>query len=762
MANARVVGSAAVILGIAACVPPVFAQCATALDWIGGERYPGVDGPVGAAMVATIPGQSDDRLIVAGDFSFAGVTAAGRIAAWDGAAWSAPFGSGLDGSVHALAMDGGTLIAAGDFLTAGGVPASHIARYTGPVGGWQALGDGLDGTVNAVAVLSGVVYAGGTFTHAGGLAAPGIAAWDDASQTWSPIGVGGFDSPVLALAAFNGSIYAGGTFTQVDGVPAAGIARWDPIAGAWSAVGTGVSPADVRSLVVVGSTLYAGGHFIGAGGVTSYGAAAWNGSAWSGAGNGLYYRTCIRYNCTNHPYAVGVLGPGPVSGPTLYAATDAGAGATPLLFNFSGGSWPTAGGLASTVSQTPGVTALVPYKGEMYLGGSFSGANAPQNLARLTSGTWGLVTGMDGPVAALVPYGGGLVAVGGFNQADGVALNHVGLWNGASWSPIGGGITSGVTGGAVAEQVTSAAVIGNDLYVSAWPGGVVHWNGSAWSVMYGAGAFGGPPIVAAWGTQIVCGAATGSFVIPEGNASSIGYWTGSAWSPLGEFSGLSGSLEPMATLNGTLYAASYLGVRRITSTTGEWGSVGGSSLGGGAYALVNHNGAIYASVYDSTDGITGWVKKLNGSTWQQLGGVFDTYPLALASAGGDLYALGGFTTIDGVEFDGIARWDGAAWQAVGSGAVGDVLTMAGLNGTICAGGTFGSIGGHGYANFAVYGCTPAVCRADFDGSGTLGVADIFNFLNAWFAGDARSDFDNSGTLAVADIFAFLNAWFAGC
>jgi hypothetical protein len=28
----------------------------------------------------------------------------------------------------------------------------------------------------------------------------------------------------------------------------------------------------------------------------------------------------------------------------------------------------------------------------------------------------------------------------------------------------------------------------------------------------------------------------------------------------------------------------------------------------------------------------------------------------------------------------------------------------------------------------------ACCKADFDGSGQLAVQDIFDFLNAWFAG----------------------------
>ncbi len=62
---------------------------------------------------------------------------------------------------------------------------------------------------------------------------------------------------------------------------------------------------------------------------------------------------------------------------------------------------------------------------------------------------------------------------------------------------------------------------------------------------------------------------------------------------------------------------------------------------------------------------------------------------------------------------------------------------------------------------------PQRCPADFDRDGEVGVADIFAFLTAWFAGPGgaeswRADFDGSCTADVSDIFAFLAAWFAGC
>jgi Lamin Tail Domain len=56
------------------------------------------------------------------------------------------------------------------------------------------------------------------------------------------------------------------------------------------------------------------------------------------------------------------------------------------------------------------------------------------------------------------------------------------------------------------------------------------------------------------------------------------------------------------------------------------------------------------------------------------------------------------------------------------------------------------------------------CKADFNKTGGLTVQDIFDFLNAWFAGDIAADFtgNGAGAPAIQSIFDFLNAWFAGC
>lgn len=55
-----------------------------------------------------------------------------------------------------------------------------------------------------------------------------------------------------------------------------------------------------------------------------------------------------------------------------------------------------------------------------------------------------------------------------------------------------------------------------------------------------------------------------------------------------------------------------------------------------------------------------------------------------------------------------------------------------------------------------------VCPADMDASGELTVADVFEYLNYFFAGDPAADYDDSGVTETADIFAFLRDFFAGC
>jgi beta-glucanase (GH16 family) len=54
------------------------------------------------------------------------------------------------------------------------------------------------------------------------------------------------------------------------------------------------------------------------------------------------------------------------------------------------------------------------------------------------------------------------------------------------------------------------------------------------------------------------------------------------------------------------------------------------------------------------------------------------------------------------------------------------------------------------------------CPPDFNGSGTITVQDIYDFLEAWNNGDSRSDFNGVDGLSVQDIYDFLQDFAIGC
>jgi len=132
---------------------------------MGGASYPVVN-----ALAV-----SGSTLYAGGWFSTAGGVVANDIAQWNGSSWNA-LGSGMGGVsypvVYALAVSGGTLYVGGHFTTATNsgnvaVAANYIAQWNGS--SWSALGSGMNGNVFALAVDgSGNLYAGGAFTMAGG------------------------------------------------------------------------------------------------------------------------------------------------------------------------------------------------------------------------------------------------------------------------------------------------------------------------------------------------------------------------------------------------------------------------------------------------------------------------------------------------------------------------------------------------------------------------------------------------------------------
>jgi hypothetical protein len=167
-------------------------------------------------------------------------------------------GNGVNNEVRALAV-GGTgfnveLYVGGNFTQAdvgspSPITANRVARYSIPLGIWDSLstngGTGVDGTVNALAVFGNDLYVGGFFTQAnvGGsvVNVKNIARFNTVSDTWKALtGVGGGNGvdgglapSVEALLATTGGMYIGGIFIEANAggsapITANNVARFSP------------------------------------------------------------------------------------------------------------------------------------------------------------------------------------------------------------------------------------------------------------------------------------------------------------------------------------------------------------------------------------------------------------------------------------------------------------------------------------------------------------------------------------------------------
>lgn len=105
---------------------------------------------------------------------------------------------------------------------------------------------------------------------------------------------------------------------------------------------------------------------------------------------------------------------------------------------------------------------------------------------------------------------------------------------------------------------------------------------------------------------------------------------------------------------------------------------------GGAFRLLN---SIFAN------GIAKW----NGTSWSALGSGVDGRVDAIAMSGGDVYIAGSFTSAGGAPANNVAKWNGSSWSALGpgiGGGVGQGVLAIAVSGTnVYVGGDFNSNGG---------------------------------------------------------------------
>jgi hypothetical protein len=137
-----------------------------------------------------------------------------------------------------------------------------------------------------------------------------------------------------------------------------------------------------------------------------------------------------------------------------------------------------------------------------------------------------------------------------------------------------------------------------------------------------------------------------------------------------------------------------------TPSTAAWSAVGASGANNTVFAIaVGADGKVYAGGnFSSIAGTAANGIAYYDGSWHAMGtGVASGAVEALAVDNlGRVWAGGSFTNMGGVgAADGIAYWDGAAWNASGASgtAGGDVLALATIGTRVYAGGTFTSING---------------------------------------------------------------------
>jgi hypothetical protein len=414
-------------------------------------------------------------------------------------------------------------------------------------------------------------------------------------------------------------------------------------------------------------------------------------------------------------------------------------------------------------------------------------------VAQCSLGFSPLGTGSDSSVWALTVFDDGsgpsLYSGGRFTAGGASAL--VGRWDGSSWSVLPGLQQGPVWGLAVYDDGTGVA-----LYAVAG-GCVSKWDGDTWiCVGEGINLVGRAKVLETLdlrngsGPMLYAGT-----TLPFGHPG-VNRWdpAAQAWTELGEVGNAPGwvvapfALEVFDDGRGTaLYAGGQFGTIDGVTVNGiaRWDGVTWSPLVmngniglGGVWPFVfalkvfddGRGPALYVGgSFASAGGLPiAGVARWDGAAWSALGantaiGVWGLEQFD-DGRGPALYATGGFTQFGGIEANGIARWDGQSWTTLRSGLFRDsaMLGMAlnvfddGSGPALFVGGRFDTAGGRSVNNIAKWACLPG----DLNNDGCVDLADL-GILLADFGctgGNCPGDVDGDGDTDLTDLGILLANW----
>ncbi|MEW6467510.1 MAG: PKD domain-containing protein [Bacteroidota bacterium] len=145
--------------------------------WVGGNSGVDIPGGLDSTVRCFYVDPQTNLLYMGGHFiEVGGNTNCSGVAVYNGSAWSA-LGTGVNSYVRAINKYNGNIIVGGDFTMAGSTAANRIAKWSPSSSTWSAMGTGMDQYVRAIIPYKGELYAGGSFTTAGSQNWTYIAKW---------------------------------------------------------------------------------------------------------------------------------------------------------------------------------------------------------------------------------------------------------------------------------------------------------------------------------------------------------------------------------------------------------------------------------------------------------------------------------------------------------------------------------------------------------------------------------------------------------